>query len=113
MCSEPRVETEEITRAAQVDSAKEPNRSEPMPAMSPTLSPTLSARHPNVKPQLCRRQAQGHASQTRNTEVWHIIPANTEQHMLELCTCTIPLEPARQGCLASTSTLLEVAMVGE
>ena len=34
---------EETTRAAQVDSAKDPNRSAPMPAMSPTLSPTLSA----------------------------------------------------------------------
>ena len=32
-----------ITSAAQVASAKEPNRSEPMPATSPTLSPTLSA----------------------------------------------------------------------
>jgi hypothetical protein len=32
-----------ITRAAQVDSAKEPKRSELMPATSPTLSPTLSA----------------------------------------------------------------------
>ena len=37
------VETEEMTSAAQVDSAKEPNRSAPIPAMSPTLSPTLSA----------------------------------------------------------------------
>jgi hypothetical protein len=32
-----------MTIAAQVDSAKEPNRSAPIPAMSPTLSPTLSA----------------------------------------------------------------------
>jgi hypothetical protein len=31
------------TRAAQVDSAKEPNRSALIPATSPTLSPTLSA----------------------------------------------------------------------
>jgi hypothetical protein len=31
------------TSAAQVDSAYEPKRSEPMPATSPTLSPTLSA----------------------------------------------------------------------
>lgn len=38
----PSDETEETTSAAQVDSAKEPNRSAPMPAMSPTLSPTLS-----------------------------------------------------------------------
>ena len=29
------------TRAAHVDSANEPNKSAPMPAMSPTLSPTL------------------------------------------------------------------------
>merc|ERR1719305_1805049 len=35
----------EMTRAAQVDSAKEPNKSAPIPAMSPTLSPTLSAMH--------------------------------------------------------------------
>ena len=41
-CSVPRVETEEMTRAAQVDSAKDPKRSAPIPAMSPTLSPTLS-----------------------------------------------------------------------
>ncbi len=34
---------ERTTRAAQVDSARDPNRSDPMPAMSPTLSPTLSA----------------------------------------------------------------------
>ena len=33
----------ETTRAAQVDSAKEPNKSAPIPAISPTLSPTLSA----------------------------------------------------------------------
>lgn len=31
------------TKAAHVDSANEPNRSAPIPAMSPTLSPTLSA----------------------------------------------------------------------
>lgn len=35
--------SQEITRAAQVDSAKEPNRSALIPATSPTLSPTLSA----------------------------------------------------------------------
>lgn len=33
----------DITKAAQVDSAKEPNKSAPIPATSPTLSPTLSA----------------------------------------------------------------------
>ena len=32
-----------MTKAAQVDSAKEPNKSAPIPAISPTLSPTLSA----------------------------------------------------------------------
>lgn len=37
------IELHEMTRAAHVDSAKEPNRSAPMPATSPTLSPTLSA----------------------------------------------------------------------
>lgn len=31
------------TIAAHVDSANEPNRSAPIPAISPTLSPTLSA----------------------------------------------------------------------
>jgi hypothetical protein len=31
------------TSAAQVDSAKDPNKSDPIPATSPTLSPTLSA----------------------------------------------------------------------
>ena len=41
---EPSADTDEMTSAAQVDSANEPNRSAPMPAMSPTLSPTLSAR---------------------------------------------------------------------
>ena len=34
---------EETTNAAQVASAKDPNRSAPIPAISPTLSPTLSA----------------------------------------------------------------------
>ena len=42
-CDEPSDDTEERTSAAQVDSANEPNRSAPIPAMSPTLSPTLSA----------------------------------------------------------------------
>jgi hypothetical protein len=32
-----------IKRAAQVDSARDPKRSAPIPAISPTLSPTLSA----------------------------------------------------------------------
>lgn len=32
-----------MTKAAQVDSANDPNKSAPIPAMSPTLSPTLSA----------------------------------------------------------------------
>merc|ERR1719199_1565338 len=36
-------EEEANTSAAHVDSAKEPKRSAPIPAMSPTLSPTLSA----------------------------------------------------------------------
>ena len=35
--------TAPITRAAQVLSAQEPNKSAPIPATSPTLSPTLSA----------------------------------------------------------------------
>lgn len=34
------------TKAAQVDSAKDPKRSAPIPAISPTLSPTLSAMTP-------------------------------------------------------------------
>jgi hypothetical protein len=33
----------DTTKAAQVDSAKDPNKSAPIPATSPTLSPTLSA----------------------------------------------------------------------
>jgi len=33
----------ETTKAAQVLSANDPNKSEPIPATSPTLSPTLSA----------------------------------------------------------------------
>lgn len=37
------IELPPITKAAHVDSAKEPNKSAPMPATSPTLSPTLSA----------------------------------------------------------------------
>mmetsp|Transcript_36511 Transcript_36511/g.90093 ORF Transcript_36511/g.90093 Transcript_36511/m.90093 type:complete len:205 (-) Transcript_36511:827-1441(-) len=36
-------ELDATTRAAHVASAKDPKRSEPMPATSPTLSPTLSA----------------------------------------------------------------------
>lgn len=32
-----------MTKAAQVDSANDPNKSAPIPAISPTLSPTLSA----------------------------------------------------------------------
>jgi hypothetical protein len=42
-------EVAEITRHAHVLSAKDPNKSEPMPAMSPTLSPTLSAITPGLK----------------------------------------------------------------
>lgn len=41
--SVPKEDSDEITKAAQVDSAKDPNRSAPIPAISPTLSPTLSA----------------------------------------------------------------------
>ena len=36
-------EVDATTSAAHVDSAKDPNRSAPIPATSPTLSPTLSA----------------------------------------------------------------------
>lgn len=36
-------EVVEITKQAQVASANEPNKSDPIPAISPTLSPTLSA----------------------------------------------------------------------
>jgi len=36
-------EAPETTNEADVDSAKEPNKSDPIPATSPTLSPTLSA----------------------------------------------------------------------
>ncbi len=37
------IELPPITKAAQVDSANEPNKSALIPATSPTLSPTLSA----------------------------------------------------------------------
>ena len=37
------IEFPPITNEAHVDSANDPNRSAPMPAISPTLSPTLSA----------------------------------------------------------------------
>ena len=40
------IEVEPTTKAAHVDSAKEPNKSAPIPAISPTLSPTLSAMTP-------------------------------------------------------------------
>jgi hypothetical protein len=39
----PKDEIDATTRAAQEDSANDPKRSDPIPAMSPTLSPTLSA----------------------------------------------------------------------
>lgn len=39
----PTSEVDEMTKAAQVDYAKDPKRSALMPATSPTLSPTLSA----------------------------------------------------------------------
>jgi hypothetical protein len=39
-------EVDEIIRHAQVLSANDPKRSEPIPAISPTLSPTLSAMTP-------------------------------------------------------------------
>lgn len=41
-------EVEETTKAAQVDSARDPKRSDPIPAISPTLSPTLSAMVPGL-----------------------------------------------------------------
>merc|ERR1719204_1865090 len=41
--SDHRADWLEMTRAAQLPSAKDPNKSAPIPAMSPTLSPTLSA----------------------------------------------------------------------
>jgi hypothetical protein len=37
------------TSAAHVDSANDPNRSAPIPAISPTLSPTLSAMTPGFE----------------------------------------------------------------
>ena len=37
------------TRAAHVDSARDPNKSDPIPAISPTLSPTLSAMTPGFE----------------------------------------------------------------
>lgn len=41
-------EVAETTSAAQVASAREPNKSDPIPAISPTLSPTLSAMTPGL-----------------------------------------------------------------
>ena len=41
--SMPNEEIEPTNNAAQEDSAYDPNKSEPIPAISPTLSPTLSA----------------------------------------------------------------------
>ncbi|MFS7977845.1 hypothetical protein Hanom_Chr10g00908801 [Helianthus anomalus] len=46
----PNEEIEATTRAAHDDSAYDPNRSDPIPAMSPTLSPTLSAITCNILP---------------------------------------------------------------
>merc|ERR1719506_145749 len=48
-CALRSAEEEARTIAAQVDSAKDPNKSAPMPAMSPTLSPTLSAMHAGLR----------------------------------------------------------------
>ena len=42
------IEVDETTKAAQVDSASDPNKSAPIPAISPTLSPTLSAMVPGL-----------------------------------------------------------------
>jgi hypothetical protein len=42
------IDVADTTRAAQVDSASEPNKSAPIPAISPTLSPTLSAMVPGL-----------------------------------------------------------------
>jgi hypothetical protein len=42
------IEEEDTIKAAHVDSAREPNKSAPIPAMSPTLSPTLSAIVPGL-----------------------------------------------------------------
>merc|ERR1719183_1001261 len=42
-------EVDDTTRAAHVDSAREPKRSAPIPAISPTLSPTLSAIVPGLE----------------------------------------------------------------
>jgi hypothetical protein len=47
----------EITRQAQVLSAKDPKRSDPIPAISPTLSPTLSAMTPGFSLQSSGRPA--------------------------------------------------------
>ena len=47
----------ETIRAAQVDSARDPKRSAPIPAMSPTLSPTLSAIVPGFLGESSGREA--------------------------------------------------------
>ena len=43
------VEVADTIRQAQVDSARDPKRSAPIPAISPTLSPTLSAMVPGLR----------------------------------------------------------------
>ena len=48
----------ETTNAAQVDSASEPKRSAPIPAISPTLSPTLSAMVPGLSGESSSRPSQ-------------------------------------------------------
>ena len=47
-CVQSSIEVADTTRAAQVDSARDPNKSDPIPAISPTLSPTLSAMVPGL-----------------------------------------------------------------
>jgi hypothetical protein len=42
-------EVDPTTKAAHVDSARDPKRSAPIPAISPTLSPTLSAMTPGFE----------------------------------------------------------------
>lgn len=42
------LEVAPITKAAQIDSASDPNKSDPVPEISPTLSPTLLAITPGL-----------------------------------------------------------------
>jgi hypothetical protein len=73
------------TSAAQVASAKDPKRSEPMPAMSPTLSPTLSAANSRCQCRLCSR-------------------CNDQRNDTVECECSADVPPAMTAGLRGSSS---------